>query len=977
MHTGNYYVLEVSGSGTKTPSNDMTIGGLCTITSGTMDLGSGNLVTLNGGIGGTSGILIGSCVSELAIGANITLPSSLFSLKFLYLNAGTAVLSNSLNIAAATGSLVLNGGMVSTASFINVNNTSATSVSGGSTTSYINGPLKRSLALGSNVGSWVYPVGAGGRYLPFTLIDPVCVTAAQTYSIEAFSSNCGGSNGTCAASISSTEYWKGTLFSGSGNISSASVSLGRNTALGTLNAIGRATTSSASGVYNSYKGTVSGTNINISDNVGALNFGSPAYFAMIVQGTDTPTLTTPTSTVLTLNTAVLGGSITSVGCSDVTTRGVYYSTTNGFPNGTGTCFSVTAGPYTTGSFTIPVTGLMPSTTYYYVAFATNANGTSYSPQGTFTVRTPVKYYVNDTYSASDDIYTTATGTNSASCGTASNTPVLTLTYMLSQYSASFNYGDTIFIDSGSYSDKDLSSPVGGVVIKGAGTTRTIFTNPGNDNYFMIIDDNNTNILDMKLVDFDDISSLKAQTICVETNITGVNLIALQLDKGTPSSSGSNRPIVIKSGASVYISGGGTTCNTSNYGGGIHITGAATTVTITNFSNIGNYRNAEVGVALYIASGNVLITNSLFQENSSDGTNTGSAVYIADGEVNIIDCFFNSNKNINNSGGNNVGGTLLIGGGNVRIARSKIWGHAQGGSSTSYGAGIANTSGTLILDSCWFKTNTGSTTRGTDAYNDGGTINARHCIFGSTSIQIGVASGVASSFSIANCGSPGIYTGSGSVSQINNTSPTYSANPTVPAFSGTCSTAITILPIELTRFSGDCNNGNVILNWQTATEKNNQIFNIQRSSDGIVFETISSIAGAGNSEQLRNYTFVDEDDIDGLSYYRLSQTDYDGTESQSNIIVVDHVCGEKEDTELDVYPNPSQHNFTLDVKLFKKAEMSVEIVNALGQLVKKIDNRKYDIGIQSIDINVSDLSTGIYYLNVLVDDKPYVKKLIKL
>lgn len=97
-----------------------------------------------------------------------------------------------------------------------------------------------------------------------------------------------------------------------------------------------------------------------------------------------PTVTIPTSASIGTTTATLGGNITITGCSNVTERGIYWSTTNGFADGDGTKVSVTAGPYSTGVFTQAVSGLTANTVYYYKAFATSADGTGYTSQGTFT-----------------------------------------------------------------------------------------------------------------------------------------------------------------------------------------------------------------------------------------------------------------------------------------------------------------------------------------------------------------------------------------------------------------------------------------------------------------------------------------------------------------------------------------------------------------------------------------------------------------
>lgn len=110
----------------------------------------------------------------------------------------------------------------------------------------------------------------------------------------------------------------------------------------------------------------------------------------------TPAISSPTSASVLSTSAVLGGNITSVGCSNVTERGIYYSTTNGFADGTGTKVSETPGPYSTGVFTENVTGLTPSTVYYYKAFATNSSGSVYTTQGTFTTPAAPCYFLNAT-----------------------------------------------------------------------------------------------------------------------------------------------------------------------------------------------------------------------------------------------------------------------------------------------------------------------------------------------------------------------------------------------------------------------------------------------------------------------------------------------------------------------------------------------------------------------------------------------------
>jgi phosphodiesterase/alkaline phosphatase D-like protein len=97
-----------------------------------------------------------------------------------------------------------------------------------------------------------------------------------------------------------------------------------------------------------------------------------------------PTLTTGAASAITTNSATCAGTINSNGCTAVTVYGIEYSTTVGFPNGTGT--AVTSSNLSGGNFTSALIGLLPNTTYYYHAYATNAGGTGYGLEANFTTQ---------------------------------------------------------------------------------------------------------------------------------------------------------------------------------------------------------------------------------------------------------------------------------------------------------------------------------------------------------------------------------------------------------------------------------------------------------------------------------------------------------------------------------------------------------------------------------------------------------------
>ncbi|MCI1754175.1 MAG: hypothetical protein LKM36_15335 [Flavobacteriales bacterium] len=94
-----------------------------------------------------------------------------------------------------------------------------------------------------------------------------------------------------------------------------------------------------------------------------------------------------------------------------------------------------------------------------------------------------------------------------------------------------------------------------------------------------------------------------------------------------------------------------------------------------------------------------------------------------------------------------------------------------------------------------------------------------------------------------------------------------------------------LPIELISFTAKANGDHVDLAWATASEKDNDHFNVERSADALDFAPISEVAGAGNSQSVLHYTDVDKTPLPGLSYYRLRQTDFNGATSLSQAVPV--------------------------------------------------------------------------------------------
>lgn len=107
------------------------------------------------------------------------------------------------------------------------------------------------------------------------------------------------------------------------------------------------------------------------------------------------------------------------------------------------------------------------------------------------------------------------------------------------------------------------------------------------------------------------------------------------------------------------------------------------------------------------------------------------------------------------------------------------------------------------------------------------------------------------------------------------------------------TVITPLPIELIYFNGVENNSNNLLYWATSSEKDNDYFTLERSTDGESWEMISNTTGSGNSQEEINYSYTDKTYKRGkINYYRLSQTDFDGEKEYFNIVAIDNSLNQK-------------------------------------------------------------------------------------
>jgi len=184
-------------------------------------------------------------------------------------------------------------------------------------------------------------------------------------------------------------------------------------------------------------------------------------------------------------------------------------------------------------------------------------------------------------------------------------------------------------------------------------------------------------------------------------------------------------------------------------------------------------------------------------------------------------------------------------------------------------------------------------------------------------------------------------------------------------SGTC-TDNSGLPIELLSFSAQVSGYGVSVTWATLSETNNHFFTIERSSDGKQYETIAEINGAGNSQTVLKYSWVDQAPLPGRSFYRLRQTDFDGNFEVFGTSAVDNL------TTLNwaAYPNPAKEYLTIVWP--KETDAEVTVLTVSGQIVYQESRNRSDYG--HSNLVVSNWQPGMYLINMVVGGVPHTEKL---
>jgi len=194
--------------------------------------------------------------------------------------------------------------------------------------------------------------------------------------------------------------------------------------------------------------------------------------------------------------------------------------------------------------------------------------------------------------------------------------------------------------------------------------------------------------------------------------------------------------------------------------------------------------------------------------------------------------------------------------------------------------------------------------------------------------------------------------------------------------GTTNKSRTALPVTLEFINAKQAGNTVELTWQTASEKNNAYFTVERSVDGHIFETITTVNAAGSTTLEKNYKIVDRNPYEGLSYYRLSQTDFDGTTKQFNPVPVNFA---RENADYRIFPNPASgdrfHVYIPGTERSHTVQISLEELNGKQLVSSGCDcltagqDNAYEV------VLPHPLAPGLYLLKVTCGDEQHVLKFV--
>jgi len=168
------------------------------------------------------------------------------------------------------------------------------------------------------------------------------------------------------------------------------------------------------------------------------------------------------------------------------------------------------------------------------------------------------------------------------------------------------------------------------------------------------------------------------------------------------------------------------------------------------------------------------------------------------------------------------------------------------------------------------------------------------------------------------------------------------------------------------FNGEEREVGVFLSWSTDSEENSSMFFIERATDGEDFESIGAVGGAGNSDKLTDYNYLDLDVRGTYVLYRLQQVDKDGTTTYSKPLFINKT-NENNFMVSRMTDVMTMDDFEVTFDMLIDADVEYHLKNAKGETVIK-EHMSFDKGVNDLIIDMADADLGTYKLTLKVLDE---------
>lgn len=191
-----------------------------------------------------------------------------------------------------------------------------------------------------------------------------------------------------------------------------------------------------------------------------------------------------------------------------------------------------------------------------------------------------------------------------------------------------------------------------------------------------------------------------------------------------------------------------------------------------------------------------------------------------------------------------------------------------------------------------------------------------------------------------------------------------------------------LPVELTQFKATANveNKTVDINWSTSSELNNNYFTVEKSQDLIHFEEVATVSGNGTTNETNTYSTIDQNPFEGVSYYRLSQTDFNGDKEYFEVQMVNfNSNGVSANAKTTLYPNPnSGSELFIEISNRNLNDLQISVYDFAGTLVGQEYTTEQTASSTLVKLKITEqIKAGNYLVKINGSGLNEVKKLVVL